>query len=386
MSDNTPFEIVEQVMSAEGGQATLTKLCDILQEKREWHNLFDARMLHAKSNLGLSLARPTSLQDVPETHRKAMEEVYLAAAREAGTGFLEDGDIPNAWMYFKVIRDHAPVAAALEKLPNSGQEYGEMDRMIQIALYEGVNPLKGIKMLLKGHGVCNTITALDQVLPQLEPAQRLECAKLMVRTIYEELTASVRRHVEERIPMLPPNLPLDKLIAGRDWLTEGGSYHIDVSHLSSTVRFAHSIEAPAPELEMALHLAQYGSRLEPSLQYGGEPPFNDMYPAHIHFFNVLLDKNRDAGLKYFRDQLDAEPDEQDKPIYAYVLVDLLIRCGKLDEAVEIAERYLKNVGEEVNVSFDELCVNAGRLDILQRVRKEEGNLVGFVAALVRSKK
>jgi hypothetical protein len=239
--------------------------------------------------------------------------------------------------------------------------------------------------MLKGHGTCSTITALDQILPQLTPQQRADCAKLMVRHLHEELTETVRRQVEQRIPMLPPHESLTKLIAGRDWLFEGGAYHTDVSHLSSIVRFARSIEAPSEELELALQLSIYGSKLDKQLQYGGEPPFLDFYPAHIQFFNVLLDKQREAGLNFFREQLEAEPDEQDKPILAYVLVDLLMRCDQLGEAVEAAARYLKNLGEDVSISFDDLCAEAGRLDVLQRVRREQGNLVGYAAALLRGR-
>jgi len=377
------FDQLEQAKSAQGAAAALDQLLSLLREQKEWHNLFDAIMLRKKHELHLPLSRPSSLQDVPEVNRREVEETYLQAAREAGNGFLEQGDIPNAWMYFKVIREHDKVAAALDRLPDQISDYEELDRMVHIALNQGVNPAKGVKLMISGHGLCSAITTLDQTLPHLTPEQRVACAKIMVRTLYDELRESVQRHVEQRIPMLPPDQPLDKLIAGRDWLFEGGSYHADVSHLGSVVRFARSIEPPAEELELALQLAHYGAMLDKSLQYGGDPPFSDIYPAHQHFFNVLLDKNREAGLKYFRHQLDAEPDAGDKPIYAYVLVDLLIRCGRLEEAVEIAQQYLNNLGEEVNVSFDELCMEAGRLDVLKKVRKEQGNLVSFAAALVR---
>ncbi|WP_437224837.1 hypothetical protein SH661x_003804 [Planctomicrobium sp. SH661] len=378
-----PFEQIEKIRNEQGAAAALEQLVATLREQKEWHNLFDARMLQKKHALGLPLSRPTSLQDVPEVHRKSIEETYLLAAREAGEGFLADGDILNAWMYFKVVREPEKVAQALNELPDEISDYQQLDRMVQIALHQGVNPAKGVRWMINGHGLCSTITALDQTLPELTQPQRVECAKIMVRELYNELRESVQRHVEQRIPMLPPNQSLEKLIAGRDWLFENGSYHADVSHLASIIRFARSIESPAEELEMALQLAQYGTKLDKSLQYAGDPPFGDVYPAHVHFFHVLLNRQRDAGLKYFRSQLEAEPDAQDKPIYAYVLVDLLVRCGQLEEAVKVAEVHLNNLGEEVSVSFDELCTDAGRLDVLKKVRREQGNLVGFTAAVVR---
>ncbi|SFH63225.1 hypothetical protein [Planctomicrobium piriforme] len=382
----TPFEEIEQAFSREGADAAFERLTAALREQKEWHNLFDARMLQKKQQLNLPLLRPSSLQDVPEPLRKEVEAAYVVAAREAGEGFLAQGDILSAWMYLKAIREPEKVAAALEALPNSLDDYQQLEQLTRLALYEGVHPEKGLKMMLRGHGTCSTITALDQVFPQLTAEQRSRTAQVMVRALYDELTESVQRHVEKRMPMLPPGLSLEKLIAGRDWLFEGGNYHVDVSHLSSIVRFARSIAAPADELDLARQLAIYGSKLEPSLQYGGEPPFGDFYPAHLAFFDVLLNRNVDAGLKYFRTQLDNEPDEQDKPLFAYVLVDLLVRADRLSEAVDVAAKHLTNLSEDVSISFDELCEQAGRMDVLKQVRRDQKNLVGFTSALVRETK
>jgi hypothetical protein len=381
MSDS-PFACLKTAYQ-QGPQALFSELERTLLERRDYHKLFDSRILQKKFELGLPLSRPASLQDVPKEQRPAVEETYIAAAREAGQHFLEAGDISNAWMYFQVIREPEPVREALEKLTPNPDDYEQLDRIVQISLHHGVHPVKGIELMLKAHGTCSTITALDQALPALTAAQRSDCARALVRSLYRDLTDSVRRHVESRLPTLPPGEPLRELIAGRDWIFEGSNYHIDVSHLNSVVRFARSIEAPAPELELALELAEYGSRLAPQLQYGGDPPFADFFPAHIQFFKVLLNQQQEAALQYFRDQLEAEPDEQDKPIFAYVLVDLLMRANRLEEAVDIAARYLTQLSEEVSISFDELCTKAGRQDVLVRVREEQGDLVGFVSALVR---
>jgi len=189
--------------------------------------------------------------------------------------------------------------------------------------------------------------------------------------------------VQQRVPTVSPDASLRELLAGRDWLFEGGGYHIDVSHLSSVVRFARSIDAPAEELDLALQMAEYGSHLDKQLQYAGEPPFEDSYAAHIEFFKVLLDRNREQALQYFRDKLAAEPDERDKPLLAYVLTDLLMRVGKLDEAVDVAAQHLTNLGDDVSFSFAELCAEAKRLDVLRRVAEARGDLVGFTAALIQ---
>lgn len=381
--ENSSFDLLEQIAAKEDGAKVLDELVAEVERLGDFHKLFDAKMLRKKYELGLPLSRPSSLQDVPEEHRKDVEATYVATAREVGGKFIDQGDLASAWMYLQVIREPARLAAALDELPDNINDYERMEEILQLAMYQGINPPKGVKIMLNGHGTCSTITALDQALPQMSQQHRNECAKIMVRSLYNDLLEAVRRHVEQKVPLLEPGASLKNLITGRDWIFEGGNYHVDVSHLNSVVRFARSIEAPAAELELAREMAQYGSKLEKTLQYEGEPPFDDFYPAHEHFFNILLDKNREEGLQYFRDKLAAEPDEQDKPLFAYVLVDLLMRSNQLEEAVDVSAQYLSNLNEEVNISFDELCEKAGRLDVLKRVRQEQNDLVGFAAAVLR---
>jgi hypothetical protein len=380
---SSPFEQLAVLKESAGPAAALDRLADLLCEQKQYHKLFDARLLKRKFELGLPLARPSSLQDVPDEQRKLVEETYVAAAREAGDLFLAAGDIPAAWMYLQVIREPEKVAAAIEALPATSDGNEKFEQIMQIALYQGVNPPKGVKMMLKSHGTCSTITSLDQVMHNLSQPQREACAKVMVRSLYQDLSDSVRRHVQQRVPTVPPDASLRELLAGRDWLFEGGGYHIDVSHLGSVVRFARSIDAPAEELELALQMAEYGFRLDERLQYAGEPPFEDSYPAHIQFFKVLIGRDREQALQYFRDKLAAEPDEQDKPLLAYVLTDLLMRVGNLDEAVDVAAKYLTNLGDDVSFSFAELCAEAKRPDVFRRVAEGRGDLVGFTAALIQ---
>lgn len=379
----TPFDQLTALKSSGGAQAALDRLAETLSEQKDYHKLFDARMLRRKHELGLPLSRPSSLQDVPEEQRKTVEEAYVAAAREAGENFLKQGDIPAAWMYLQVIREPQPVADAIKALPAT-EEYGEQqEQIVQIALYQGVIPEEGLQMMLRSHGTCSSITALDQVLHTLKPEQRESCAKIMVQSLYRDLHGSVLRHVQQRVPTTEPEASLRELIAGRDWLFEEGGYHIDVSHLSSVVRFARNINPPADELEQAVQLCEYGRNLDERLQYGSEPPFDDYYPAHIAFFNALLDKDRDAALQLFRDTIDGAEDEQSKALPAFVLVDLLMRCGRSDEAVTIAAEHLTDLNDDASFSFADLCAETGRLDLLRDVATKRNDLVGFTAALLQ---
>lgn len=376
------FDAIETAAARSTPSDAVEKLISTLRERKDFHRLFDALLLKRKFELGLPLSRPSSLADVPQEHRKTVEETYMAAAREVGNLFLAEGDLPNAWTYHQVIREPQKVAAAIDALPAVMEPGEKLEELLHIALIQGVNPPRGLQLMLRAHGTCSTITALDQTLPNLTPEQRQACAKVMVGSLYNDLTASVRRDVERRIAVLPPNESLRGLLSGRDWLQEGGNYHIDVSHLHSVVRFARSLEAPCEELDLALQLAEYGSRLVPQLQYAGEPPFDEYYAAHAAFFRALLDRDRDAAIGYFRNKLASEQNEADKPLIAYVIVDLLTRIGRLDEAVDLAAQWLTNLGEEVRFSFAELCVKANRLDALRTASRSNRDLVGFVGAIL----
>src|SRR5436190_23529267 len=173
----------------------------------------------------------------------------------------------------------------------------------------------------------------------MAPDARRQGAQALVRRLYDDLRENVQHDVLRRQPMNPPGQNLRELIGGREWLFADDSYHIDVSHLNSVVRFARFLDAGSPELEQALQLAQYGSRLAQQYQYAGNPPFDDFYPAHIRFFKVLLDVERDPSLDYFRAKIGDDPAETDNQLTAYVVVDLLLRIGRQNEALELASKY-----------------------------------------------
>ncbi len=379
----TLFEQLTELATANNSTAALDALIAQMRSEKNFHRLFDAMMLKKKFELGLPLLRPTSLSDVPQDRRETFEKAYIDAAREVGKGLLENGQLNDAWLYFRTIQEKEPIAAAIEKM-SFPDDYEKGQELINIALYEGAHPIKGLQFLLKSNGTCNTITTLDQMMPQLAATERQQAAALMVRHLYEELHQNVQGDVQRRMPFAPPANSLRELILGRDWLFQEGNYHIDVSHLNSVVRFSRFLEPGSPELKLSLQLAEYGTRLDPQLQYAGEAPFDEFYPAHQHFFQILLGEKVDESIAYFQQKLAADPDEQDQQMIAYVLVDVLTRGGRTEEALVVAEKHLRFLDEQ-SFSFAELCMKVGRPDAWAAAAKEKGDLVGFTAALLSSK-
>lgn len=380
----TAFDRIAELKSSEGPQAAIGLLIETLREEKNYHRVFDAMLMKKKNELGLSLLNPTSLDDVPKEQRVEFEQYYVDCAREVGSLFLQNNQLGEAWVYFRTIQEPGPVAEALEEaiLPD---DYDKAQELINIALYEGANPVKGLQFLLQSNGTCNTITAMDQAIQGLDKENRQKAAAMIVRHLYDELIMTVRSEVERRMP-LPPSAQeptLRELIMGREWLFQEGNYHIDVSHLNSVVRFARFLEPGTPELELAVQLAEYGSNLDAQFQYPGEAPFEDFYPAHQHYLNVLLGRNVEEAMAYFQQKLDSEPDEPDQQMIAYVMVDLLVRCDRIDQAMEVAGKHLRFL-DEPTFSFAELCTRAGKLEAWAEASKAKGDLVAYTAAIVQS--
>jgi len=378
MSEQT-FDELANIHQAQGAAATIDHLISTLRAEKRYHPLFDALLMKKRLELGLPLVRPTALKDVPDDKRDEFEKVYVDSAREVGRLLLEDNAIAQAWNYFRAINEPQQVAAAIEAIADNGSM---PDELVEIALFQGVAPVKGLSMYLTSHGTCSTITAFDQISTQLPDAARRACAQVIVRKLYDDLRDNVQHDVARRQPMIEPGQSLRALIAGREWLFADDCYHIDVSHLNAIVRFGRSLDASCPELRLALELAEYGSRLAPQYQYAGNRPFDEFYPAHIQYFKALLDEDREQALDYFRGKIGDDVADTDNQLAAFALVDLLLRLERPGEALELACKYLAASADEFGLSLPELCAQSGRLDLLKTMARSKGDIVNYAAALI----
>ena len=383
MMTTTDFEPIRTALDSDGPAAAADILIESLRERREYDRLFDALLIKARLKWGLSVTKPASLDDVPEDKLAAFEQAYVDAAREVGRLLLESGEVPRAWAYFRTIREPQPVVDALEAVDPKTLGHERTNELLEAALHEGANRVAGLRIMLATHGTCNTVSATDQVLHLMTPDERRRAAAMLVRDVYDGLAGNLARDIESKVEGGRAPSTVHESISGRDWLFENGNYHIDVSHLHSVVRFARALTPDDPELALAIELAEYGAGLDEQLRYPADPPFDDYYRGHLAYFGVVADVDREASLRYFHDRLAAEPDERDRQIIAYVLVDLLSRCDRLEEAAEVAATQLADLEEPGGFSFASLCTQAGRLDLLQAAAEKAGDPVRFAAALIQ---
>ena len=333
----------------------------------------------------LLLAQPTSLDNVPKDQEQAFRDEYINAARVVGQHFLEDGQLGEAWAYFRTIGEPEPVREAIEKIQIPREPDEEFDQILNVALYEGAHVARGLEFLLKTHGTCNTVTAFSQLQQQMTPDERRTAAAMMVRTIYDDLQATLRREVEARMPVLTPGAGVKELITGRDWLFAEGNYHIDVSHLHSTVGFARALQRSDPELRLAIELCDYGAMLAPQLQYPGDQPFDEYYTANRHFLAALSGDGVDEAIAYFMKRLEDEPDEPDQQLIAFVLLDLAQQIGRAEEVLKQTASFVSRMEDPNGFSFTQICVELGMQDLLESAsEKNDDPLAWAIARLSRS--
>jgi hypothetical protein len=378
------FDNLDRALAASGPAGALDHLAQILADRGEFRALLDARLLKARLDLGLPTVLGGSLNDLPEPARTEYEERYVAAIREVGGRLLGAGEIGAAWAYFRAIAEKEPVAAAIEAYqpPENDERIGQV---IEVAFNQGVHPLKGFGLILDHYGTCSAISAFEGLPP--DEATRVACADRLARRLHADLTANLRGEIARRGQPLPPEgTPIAGLVEGRDWLFVDDAYHLDVSHLSATVRLSPLLVDLAT-IELALGLTDYGRRLSERHRYEGDPPFEDQYADHAVYLRALLGRDVEGAIAHFRAKLPdpgSGPEARDEAIAAQVLVRLLVRLGRTEEAVEVAAAHLAHLPESALAcpSVAQLCHSIGKLDRLAEIARSRGDLVSYAAAIL----
>jgi hypothetical protein len=377
---DTVITTLEQTLRSSGARAAIDQLIDHLDRAGEYRSLLDALLLKARHELGLPLFHFGSLSSLPEPARTQFEEQYVQAIRLVGSRFLDKGEIPTAWAYFRAIAEPAPVATALEQyLPDEDAE--KLGQVIDVAFNQGANPRRGFELILDHYGTCSAITALEQV-PPGDPAVQVACVERLIRHLHDQLAANLRADIRQHGEVVDETASITRLMEGRDWLFADEAYHTDISHLSATVRYSILVPDPAV-LALAAELADYGRRLSPRLQFEGAPPFERTFDDHLIYLQALLGREQDAAIAHFQHKLGTNlHSDAEASLPAQVLVNLLARIGRPDLALDLACARLDHLPDAALAcpGIAELCQRAGRPDRLESIARQQANLVNFLAA------
>lgn len=300
------------------------------RQSRQPMELFEALKMRVRHRLGLPLVTHESEPSRPEEVERQLELGLLDACREAGTMLIQDGRVGEGWMYLRPTGDTELAKKLIAQIEITDDNY---DEMIQVLLNEGIDIARGYQAVLDNQGTCNSITLYEQSLSGRGKQDRMQAAGCLLEHLYEELASLVRGDIARREAPAGEEESLYDMIEKRRWILADGGYHLDTTHLASTVRIASVLEDPQ-QLRKAWELTQYGRRLNHQFQYPGEEPFVDFYPAYSTFYSILLGENVDAGLKVFQRKARAADVAQHGTGAIETYVNLLDRVGRHREAIE----------------------------------------------------
>jgi hypothetical protein len=375
------YDELQQTLRQRGPAQAIEQLCADLRARKDYASLFYALLMKKRFELGVSPVPTGSNQDLPATAHQAFEEGIRGAARTVAELYLGDGQIPQAWAYYRMLGETAPIADALAKVELRDDE--DCQPLIDIAFHQAVLPEKGFDWVLKRYGICSAITTLSGGELPFPPEVRAGCVRKLVRALYSELVDRLKNEIARQQGFEPTATTVSELIQGRDWLFGEDYYHIDLSHLNATVQMASQLDG-GEELRLARELCAYGKRLSPRFRYQSDPPFEDQYVDYDKYLSILTGEDVEGGLAHFRAKAEnADPDTIGS-YPAEVLVNLLVRLGRNEEALETARRFLAPLGEQrfSCPSVVELCQKTGRYDVLAEVAREQGHAVNYVAGLI----
>jgi hypothetical protein len=379
--DAALFEELEQTLATKGSTTAIDRLCTLLRERKDYSGLFYALLMKKRHELGVSPLPTGPAQDLPERVHQPYEDAIREAGRLVGGLYLEEGNIPQAWAYFRMLGEPDPVKAALDRVqPGEGED---CQQLVDIAFHQGVHPTKGFDLILQRYGLCSAITTASGI--EFPPGSevRQHCIKRLVRALYAELCDRLKVDIERREGQAPAVHTVREIMAGRDYLFEDEFYHVDVSHLQAVVQMSVHLAA-GEELQMARELCAYGQRLSPRFRHAGDPPFEDHYADYAVYLATLAGDRVDEGIAHFRRKAEnADPDTVGT-FPAEVLINLLLRLDRPGEALAAARRFLAKVDDRQLTcpGIQELCQRVNDYRTLAEVARERQDPVHFVASLI----
>lgn len=374
------FDELHSIRQQNGSQSAIDRLVAYLESEGRFHEMFEALKMQLRLKLGLPPAQLDRNEKLSHELEVQLEHGLIESCRRVGEGFFKQGKIREGWMYMRPVGDRPAAAEMLEKVAVTDEN---VDELLEVLLHEGVDIARGYQLALDRLGTCNSITLFESALGARPRSDQQIGATLLVKHVHTELLANLRRDIAKREGKEPTEQSAEELLKARPDLMRDGSYHLDTSHLASTVRYARVLENP-DDIRLALDLTVYGRHLHPQFQYAGEEPFIDLYPSSAAFFRALLGQQVDQGIRYFTQKADSVDQSQFGTVAVEVLIDLLSRCGRKEEALRAFDRRMPVGGRLLGIAptMLELSIGIGEYQSMQTICRKRDDLLGYAAALL----
>jgi hypothetical protein len=387
-SDETIYSWIEQALQNGDAAAAVDALAQRFRRDKQYRRLFDTRLMQKRLELGLPLVSKPGIGDVPKELQQAYQDASVDAAREVGELILADRNIPQAWPYFRAIGDRQPIIQALDAFnvpdPDTVESQEALGSTIQIAFQEGVHPRKGFELILKHYGLCRAITMFSGY-PEGEG--RIDSLRLLVRSLHGQLVENLRCAISDVEGTLPESQSVAALIEGRDWLFEHNAQYTDSSHIAPVLELSAELN-DKETLTLAVEIAAYASRLGEMFQYSDDPPFEHAYEDRLVYLKALVGEDVERAVGHFGEKAARSDPDRDGYRPAEVLVELLIRLERYDDATDAFRRHLMNAApEDLSCpSLLHLCQMAGDFAQLKQVAKDQSDPLSYLAALIQGER
>lgn len=381
MESKSIYQEIAQSVSQGNASEAVSKLISHLEASKQYHELFEALKMRLRMQLGLTAAQAENEDRLDEEREIQLERGLIDACRYVAERFFAEGRVREGWMYMRPVGDRRAAAEALASVEVNDEN---LDELLEVLLHEGVDIRRGYQLALDRLGTCNSITLFESALAARPRSDQQIAAKLLVEHVHRELWENLKRDIAQREGKEPTDDSIEGLLSSRPELLKDGSYHLDTSHLASTARFARVLDDPE-SLKLALDITAYGLQLHPQYQYPGEEPFLDLYPASAAFFRALLGQNVDAGIRYFTQKADSVDQRQFGTVAIEVLIDLLSRCGRNEEALAAYQKRLPAGVRTMGIapSILQISQRLGKFDLMKDICHNRGDLLGYAAAILR---
>lgn len=371
----------------------LETLADSLRDRQRWHALFDLRLLQARGALGLPPTGDVGILD--EATRDRLDQASLAACREVGWPLLDEGHVAAGWMYLRAAAEPKDVSQRLSALANALPSDDEaatarLQEIVHVALWEGVDPALGIRLVIESQGTCNSITAYEQAVVRLPAVRQEGAATVLVDHLHHEIFTALAADLERRGLVAPERIAaatsIVDLLEAAGGLQDDPSFHVDVSHLQSVLRFAR-ICTERSVLERAWELAVYACRLPEEVTYPGDPPFENVGEASRLFYAAILGRDTEEALAFFRQAASAEQVQPGDALPADTLTYLLWKLDRPAEAVQAAlarpaDSGMPSMFQAAGMlpSLVEMAIQGDAVEVLRDACRERGDEITFAAS------
>ena len=397
MKSTDLFETLQETNLEHGPAAAATLLVEEMRREEKYPELFEAlKMLH-RIELGLPAVYTDLAGGHSSTQQEAMspelqdqlDKKLLASCTEVGTALMRKGNLQEGWMYMRAVGDRQATADAMRDVPVTQDN---LDTVLGLLVHEAIDVGRGTRLSLEMRGTCNTITMMDSVVSMRGRADQQAAVGTLVEHLHSELLSSLKADIVGRekcdaSSSVHSATSLEVLLSTRPTLLRDGTYHLDTTHLASTVRFARILDNGL-QLRLAADIAQYGRQLHSQYQYPSEEPFADLYPMSLAMFRALLGEHVDESLKMFLQKAESLDPQEHGTVAIETYADLLTRVGRPAEAMHFLMRKMPSGMRPFGIapSLLELAEASHDFQPMLNHAKERGDLVGFAAALLQSAK